>query len=201
MKKSAPYSFTAFVFSMVVLFAGIPTYGENLNSTEVASDSLYLLKTQWKNQEGASIDLKSFSGQPVIMAMTYTSCQYSCPLTLNKLKDIEKDLKKKGVQKYQFVVASFDPERDKPAVLKAYMTKRKLDFSHWTFLSAPSDSDARELAVLLNVNYQKVEGGDFSHSNGISLLDSSGRLVIQLKGLSSDHKELVEKAVSDAKAN
>lgn len=168
---------------------------------EIPKDSLFLLQSHWKNQDGLETTLKSFAGIPVIIAMTYTGCQYSCPLTLNKLAEIEKDLKKRGVQHYQIVTASFDPVRDKPEVLKPFMTKRKLDSSHWTLLSPQSDSDVRELAVLLNVSYQKMENGEFSHSNGIALIDPQGRLALQLKGLASDHKELVDKVVSYEKQN
>lgn len=164
----------------------------------VPQDSLFLLPSHWKNQDGVSVGLRDFSRGPVILSMTYTGCQYSCPLTLNKLIQIEKDLQNRKVDNYRIVVASFDAERDKPEVLKAYMAKRKLDPSHWTFLSAPSDRDVRELAVVLHVNYQKIDGGDFSHSNVISLLDSQGRLILQLNGLASDHAGLVDKVTKMA---
>lgn len=168
---------------------------------EIAKDALYSLKSHWQNQDGQNLDLKSFAGSPIIMAMTYTGCKFSCPITLNKLQEIEAELKKQNVQKYQIVVASFDTERDKPAVLKAYMEKRKLDPAHWSLLSSSTDGEVRVLAVLLNVNYQKMENGEFSHSNGISLLDPSGRLVLQLKGLGSDPKEFIEKLASYDKKN
>lgn len=187
---------------MVFILSGLIFHPMKLQAAaDLPKDSLYLLQGNWKNQEAAPTELKSFAGVPVIMAMTYTGCQFSCPLTLNKLADIEKDLKARKIEKYQIVIASFDAEKDKPEVLKAYMIKRKLDPAHWTFLSAKSDQDVRELAVLLNINYQKIDGGDFSHSNGISLMDSQGRMLLQLKGLASDHKELVDKVASYEKQN
>jgi protein SCO1/2 len=166
------------------------------DTSAAAKDSLYSLKSHWKNQDGQDVDLKSFAGSPTIVAMTYTGCKFSCPMTLNKLQEIEAELKKQNIQKYQIVVVSFDTERDKPAVLKAYMEKRKLDSAHWSLLSTSSDGSVRMFAVLLSVNYQKMENGEFSHSNGISLLDPSGRLVLQLKGLGSDPKEFIEKLAS-----
>ena len=170
-------------------------------STTWPRESLYQLTDKWKNQEGQEIRMQSFAGQWVVMAMTYTGCQYSCPMTINKLKNIENEFKNKGIQNYHFVVASFDAEKDTPEQLKKTMQKRGIAFEKWTFLSAPSDSEVRKLAVLLEINYQKLDDGDFSHSNAIALLDSEGRIQTKLKGLGSPNKELIEKVASKAGSN
>ncbi len=167
-----------------------------VEAADIPRDSLFQEESQWKTQEGKSVSLKSFMGETLVVAMTYTGCQYACPMTVAKLESIEKEFKQKGLKNYRFLVASFDPEKDTPEALKAYMKKKKISFEKWTFLSAPSDVEVRKLAVLLNVSYQKLDGGDFSHSNNITLLGPDGRVGATLKGTSSAHDELVEKAAS-----
>lgn len=159
-------------------------------------DSLYRVETSWTDQNSEKSPLKKFRGDIVVFAMTYTSCQYSCPMTIKKLQDIEKDFKSKGLSRYRFVVASFDAEKDTPAALNSYMKKKSLSMEKWTFLSAKNDEEVRKLAVLLEVNYQKTDGGDFSHSNTITLLDPLGRVAHRLTGLATPNEELVQKATS-----
>lgn len=169
---------------------------------EIPKESIYQIQSAWTDENGKSMSLKSFAGKPTIIAMTYTGCQYSCPMTFKKLKQIEKDLQAQGVKNFQFVIASFDPIKDKPKVTKAFLLKEKLNLDSWTFLSAKSDSDVRQLAVILGINYQKISDGDFSHSNEISLLDSQGVIAVKLKGVNAEHEDLVEKLkMYEAKSN
>lgn len=191
----------AIVKYALVLISSLMMYRSVAHSEELPKDSFYQVAGQWKNQNGTPSSLKEYKGEAVIVTMTYTGCEFSCPTTIAKLEEIEKALKKKGVKNYQFVIASFDSEKDKPEALKAYMKKRKMDETNWTFLSAPSDQEVRKLAVLLDISYQKIDKGDFSHSNTITLLDPLGRVGTKLKGLASPHEELIEKALSYEKQN
>lgn len=178
----------------LLLFMIIPLH---LGATEdLPKDSLYRIETNWTDQNSKQTPIKSFRDEIVVLAMTYTNCQYSCPMTIKKLQTIEKDFKKKGVTGYRFVVASFDPEKDTPEALNAYMKKKSISTENWTFLSAKNDEEVRKLAVLLEINYQKIEGGDFSHSNTITMLDPLGTVAYRLPGLNSPHEELVTKAAS-----
>lgn len=155
-------------------------------------ESVYQQETTWMDSEARPFKLKDLAGVPTIIAMTYTGCQYSCPLTFKKLSAIEKDLKSKGISNYRLVVASFDFQKDTPPVIKAFMKKNKYDPARWSFITAKSDADVRQLAVLLGIRYQKVDDTDFSHSNEISLLDKNGVPALVLKGVSSEHDELVK---------
>ncbi len=174
--------------------------GGNLMAEDfIPKDSVYLSESHWKEQSGKAIQLKSFKGQVVIMTMVYTGCEYSCPMTLKKLEQIEKDLLAAGVQRYRFVGASFDPKYDTPQALNKYMKKRKLSPEHWTFMTGVSDGDVREVAVLLGINYQREGKRDFSHSNGFVMLDDAGKIVAKLNGLNADHQELIAKLVEHDK--
>ncbi|MBP9709161.1 MAG: SCO family protein [Oligoflexales bacterium] len=181
---------------LTTLLLAFMLFSSELVAKKLAKDSIYQLGISWTSQNGTLTPLEHYQGKMVILAMTYTSCEYSCPLTVKKLQSIEKDLRAKKFDNYQIIIASLDPENDKPEVLKAYMKKNNLSEKNWTFLTAKNDAEVRKLAVLLEVQYQKTEGKDFSHSNAMTMLDSEGRIAYKLAGVSSNHSELIKKVSS-----
>ncbi|MCB9072328.1 MAG: SCO family protein [Bdellovibrionaceae bacterium] len=151
-----------------------------------AESSIYGLKTVWKDQNNQSKVLNDFSGKPTLITMVYTSCAHTCPMTISKVEEIKKSLEKAGLKDFRLVLASFDDVVDKPDHLKAYMLKRKLDPSVWTFLSPVSQKESREMSVLLGISFKKLGEGEYSHSNVITLLDKNGVPVAKIDNLSSD---------------
>ncbi len=145
--------------------------------------SLYQLESAWTDQNGQSRSLVSLAGQPQLVAMTYTSCQVSCPVIVADLKRIEAALDQKSVAA-GIVLFSLDPTRDTPEKLAAYALEQGLS-SRWTLLRAPDDQ-VREMAALLGVRYIRSQDGEYAHSNMISVLDEEGALAFQQKGLGPD---------------
>lgn len=161
------------------------------NETILPKDSIFQIKTSWSNQDGKKISFDSFRGKKTILAMVYTSCAHTCPMTISKIEELERK-SNTSASEYQIVLASFDPLKDTPAHLKKYMLRRHLDVAHWTFLTAKKDSEVRELAVVLGVSYKKIADGDFSHSNIISLLDQNGVVKSKLDGFESDTTDFLK---------
>lgn len=168
---------------------------KNLIAAELPKTSIYQSHGVWQNERGEDIPLQKLRGNPVIIAMVYTGCEYACPMTIGKLKKIEKQLIDAKVSDYQFVLASFDTVRDRPKDLAAYVKKHQLDPKHWMMLSNSHDGQVRELAILLNVNFKKEGDKDFSHSNIVTLLDRDGVMALQLNGFNADDKPLVAQVV------
>lgn len=171
-----------FLFIFVSMFV-VPTY---------SSDSLFELKTVWKNQEGQEITLKDFKGSPTLITMMYTSCIHTCPMIVSKVSAINDEIKKAKLKSVKIVMASFDEKNDTPSALKKYMAKRKLSDKEWTFLSPQSQASARELSVLLGISYKKLDNKDFSHSNIITLLDKEGVPIAKIDSLASDNQVFVD---------
>lgn len=157
----------------------------------LSGDSIYNISTSFIDQEGQPVKLESLRGHPVVISMAYTGCTYTCPLILSQMQQVEKVLVEKGQKNVQFVLVSFDHERDNASVLKSYLKKRNLGKS-WTLLTASSDKGPRELSNLLGIKYKKMEGGEFDHSFVISALDSEGVVKGRQVGSDSDPKKLVE---------
>lgn len=153
------------------------------------SQSLYSIDASFTNQNNRTLQLRSFSGKPVVVGMIFTHCGYACPKLTADIQSIEKQL---GEHKndVHYLLVSFDVERDDPKQLRAFAKTYGLD-ENFSLLHGDEDA-VRMLSVLLNVQYEKDADGNFSHSNLVSVLDEYGNLVFRKEGLGADHSETVK---------
>ena len=178
-----------FIFSFLLkpCFAEIP----------LAGTSLFHLQSKWLDQEGHQHTLTNYRGSPIVLSMVYLSCGYTCPLTIKKLKALESKLDDSQRQKVKFLIFSFDPQKDSPQKLKAYMTKMNLDPKVWTMLTSHSESEPRELAAALAFQYQKDENAEFIHSFQITVLDGQGVPRAQISSASEKIEPLLSAIPKD----
>lgn len=149
----------------------------------IPEESIYMLKDTFQTQDNKNITLASFAGKPTVVGMIFTHCDFACPRLTADIKAVQEKLKKDD-GKINFVLVSFDTERDNPAQLKKFATTYNLD-KNWTLLHGAEDA-VRMLSVLLNVQFEKDAEGNFSHSNIISVLDKNGSLLFQKEGLEAN---------------
>lgn len=185
------------------LFAGAGDQhrGAEQSGRQPGGNSIYLLNSTWTDQDGKTARLSRFQGEPLVLAMIYTSCKDACPMLVLDMQKIENSLPKQAREKAQFALFSFDPDQDSPAQLKRYASDHGLDTTHWTLLTG-SDDAVRMLAAALGVRYQKQPNGDFSHSSVITVLDSEGEIRHQQAGIAHSPTEIatvVSDLVSSAK--
>lgn len=152
--------------------------------------SLYQLESEWTSDEGRRLRLGVLHGRPLLVAMFFTTCEYACPILVHDLQRIQEALPAELRGEVDFLLVSFDTERDTPAVLRAFREAKGLGKDHWTLLTGRPD-DVRELAALLGVNYKKDARGQFAHSNVITLLNREGEVAYQLAGLQQDSGALL----------
>lgn len=160
-----------------------------------SADSLYNVKTVWEDNNNKAVTLSDFKNTPLLVTMTYTSCQYSCPMTLKKLEAIESKIKAAKYKNYKIAVVSFDTVRDTPERFRQYMKEKNLDLGRYVFLRSKDKSKVREIAVHLGINYKEESGNEFSHSNIITLLDKKGVIAHQINGIGGDPTDLINKLV------
>lgn len=163
-----------------------------MKGAQPSGKSLYWLKGTWTNQQKKKLELQSLRGQPVVIAMLYSSCSSVCSLILEDVKKIEKSLSPADQAKVKFVLVSFDPHRDQPDKLAQYATKHGVNRANWLFLNG-KESQVSELAALLGVRYQSTAQGEFIHSNQITLLNAEGEVTYQRPDLKVDLKDFQEK--------
>jgi len=152
--------------------------------------SVYQLDSAWTTDTDKKVRLGALRGKPQVVAMFFASCQFTCPLTVIDMKNIETALPENLRTNVGFTLISFDSKRDTPAVLNAYRTKRDLSAQNWTLLRGEPD-DVRELAALLGVIYKQDANGDFAHSNLITVLNPEGEIIFQQPGVNIDPADIV----------
>jgi protein SCO1/2 len=80
-----------------------------------------------------------------------------------------------------------DIKRDTPVQMKKYAADHQLN-KKWDLIRS-DQSATMELANVLGVRIQPLEGGGFDHSNIIHILNPKGELVYQQVGLNVDPEQ------------
>ena len=145
-------------------------------SVALPGDSIYQLPLPLTDQHGRAFDWRTRRGQPQLVAMFYTSCQYICPLIVDSGKAIEKSLTPAQQQRLGILLISIDPKRDTTQALARVALQRKLDPQRWT-LARPASADVRAVAGVLGVRYRALADGEFNHTSALVLLDADGRIL------------------------
>ena len=155
-----------------------------------SSMSVYNLKAALIDQEGRTLGLDAFRGQPVIISMFYTSCATMCPLLINNLQRAERALPEDVRKATRVLLVSLDTARDTPERLKALAAERHIDTARWR-LTGTSDASVRELAAVLNIRYRRMPGGEIAHSSVVTVLDRDGVPVLRVEDSMVDITALV----------
>ena len=163
--------------------------------TDLAKDNYELY-----NQDSAKVNFPGFiKGKITVMGFIYTHCPDICPMTTHNMVLTEEKLKADGIDDVNFVILTFDPNRDTPSVLKKYAEIRGIDFKNWTMLwGNKKNTDALLkrfdiLAIPQDSTYS--EDGELSyfitHTDRISLIDRDAHLRKNYPGSRVNLNELI----------
>lgn len=173
---------------LFLLFFGLMLFSCNEKKEEVVDnvntvpkESIFLLDSKWKNQDGKELQLRDLKGKNLVVVMIFTSCQTACPILVADMQKIAAKIDPKKTEETTMVLVSIDPDNDTPEVLKKYAEERKMDAKHWTLLTSDMES-IRELANVLAVKYKKISPILFSHSNIITVFNKNGEMIKQVEG-------------------
>lgn len=144
-------------------------------------DSVYQLPGKWQDQSGKTLSLSDLQGKRQLLAMVYTDCEHTCPVIVNNMKQVQKQVGDTRCEDTGYVLVSFTPETDTPEKLAKFSDQYGLG-SCWTLLSG-DDHSVRQLAMALSIKYTVREDGYVAHSNLLSVLDERGRLLGQFSGM------------------
>lgn len=141
------------------------------------------------DQNGESVTFPGdFRGRPLVLGFVYTNCPDICSfITANLYKTWSEMDRPDDIQ---FVVATFDPDRDTPEVLKNYAEAFNMDQPPFRFLTGSVDEiDAfmERVGVRSQVSYtRETEDGNelyfLNHSDKILLIDENSRLIMDYGG-------------------
>ena len=105
-----------FLFIMLPIFLSIQDKkDEYVESFKGSSFSL-------KDINNEIITEETFNGPVTVLFFGFTHCPDICPITLNKINLVMNKLDKKDLDKLKVFFISIDPERDKPEVMKDYLS-------------------------------------------------------------------------------
>ena len=128
------------------------------------------------DQDGKPVTEAVLKGKWTAIYFGFTYCPDVCPTSLQALKEGLDKLGAKG-KSVQTILISVDPERDTPAVMKAYMGA----FDPAFVALIPTPEQLAALAKDYKVYYKKVDGKtptsySMDHSAASFVYDTEGRL-------------------------
>jgi protein SCO1 len=157
---------------------------------------------RFTNQLGQPISTAQFTGRAVAINFLFTRCPFPtfCPLTANNFAETQQKLKRANpaVTNWQLLTLSFDPEFDKPAILKAYGERYSYDPSHWT-LATGDLVDITAIAEQFGQTFWHDETGALSHNLRTAVIDASGRVQKIIVGNKWTSDELVAEILDGAR--
>ena len=127
------------------------------------------------DQNGQPRSLADFKGKVVVVFFGYTQCPDVCPTTMVELAQVKKALGKDG-ERLQGLFVSIDPERDTPAILKAYMSSFDPSFIALRGSVEQAQAAAKEFKVFFAKVPGKTESSyTIDHTAGAYVFDANGK--------------------------
>jgi len=153
-----------------VLPVGAPRGGQELAAAgELPNVSI-------ERADGTTTTFAATDGQVRIVTMIYGHCPGVCPMTIDSLRGIDRQLTRQQRSKLNFVLLSLDPIRDTPEALRSLAQERGIASSRW-LIGRTSASDARAFASAAHIQYRPLSDGSIDHSTVLVLLDARGRVL------------------------
>lgn len=155
------------------------------------------------NQNGRTVSLKQYRGQIVLLTFIYTRCPFQdfCPRMSSNFAQIYNQLadNKTLAACTHLLSVSFDPEYDKPKVLRDYAysvahTHDSKVFKTWEF-GAPAAADLPKIADFFGVVY-KPENGLITHNLSTTVIGPDGKIVSWYHGSDWQPSDLIKDATA-----
>ena len=151
------------------------------------------------NQFGQPISTAQFKGDALAITFLFTRCPFPnfCPLMANHFAEAQQKLLTlpNAPTNWQLLTISFDPDFDKPAILKAYGERYKYDPAHSSFATGAL-IDITALAEQVGLTFWHDETGNISHNLRTVVVDASGRVRKTFSGNQWSSSELVQEMLN-----
>ena len=168
-------------------------------ASDLPSDSVYQVGGTWLTENNESIQLASLAGKPQLIALIYTGCSNACPIIVESMKRVEKQVPANMRSKMGFVLVSLTPDTDYPKTLKAFVEKKGLN-SNWKLLRGNNEL-VRTLSNALNGRYKVIKEGDVAHSNTVTLINKQGQIQMQASGTLTGIKPILDLVAKEYSAS
>ena len=173
-----------------------PTSVRSFNAVDITGAE-YARRFELPDQNGVVRTLADFKGKVTLVFFGFTQCPDVCPSTLAEMAQVKKELGADGAA-LQVVFITVDPQRDTPALLKAYVESFDPSFVALRGTLEQTQAAAKEFKVYFAKVPGKTEGSyTMDHSAGSFILDAKGnprvfeRYGAGPEGLTADVKALI----------
>jgi protein SCO1/2 len=137
---------------------------------------------------------QDYKGKPMVLGFIFTNCPDVCPLTSHNFQMLQEQARDNGIKGVNFVLISFDPDRDKPWVLKDYLRIRSIDETNFKMLTGDKDTIhalmKRLQIVAVPGDTSKTPDGElmyfFIHTDKAFLIDKDNRVRSEYRGSKLD---------------
>lgn len=160
-------------------------------ATALPSTSLYQLPAALSNQDGKAFKLRELRGRPVLVSMFYNSCEFVCPMLIDTMRLTQQALDQDSREHLSMLLITFDPARDDIKTLKTVARQRELDPARWT-LARTDAASVRKIAATLDIQYRRLESGEYNHTTVLVLLDADGRVLGRTRKMGAVDPEFVK---------
>jgi protein SCO1/2 len=142
------------------------------------------------DQNGQPFTPGDLAGRPTLVFFGFTHCPDICPLTLAVLAQAMQSLRtEEPAPRVLFV--SVDPERDTPALIKAYVAAFDTEFIGATAAEATLAPLITALGVSVHKERQGEEVYNVVHNGTVYVLDAAGRWIAIFGGSSHRAEDIV----------
>ena len=156
------------------------------------------------NQDGKSISLGQYRGKVLLVTFIYTRCPFPdfCPRVSSNFAQIYRQLAiDPALANVQLLSISFDPDHDRPKVLRDYgfsvAHTRDADlFRRWEF-AVPRQADLPKIADFFALTV-KPEGGLITHNLSTAVIGPDGKIVEWYHGGDWQISDLMNHAINAA---
>ncbi len=152
------------------------------------------------NQKNEKVSLNDIKGKPSLAMFIFTNCNSICPPMTYNMTEVQKELQDKGVEDYQIVAFSVDPQVDSPEVLTNYLKTYSVpDEIKWQLLTGYDQKFIEQFAMksFNSVVKNDPNSDQVIHMGSYYLVNADG---IVVKDYSGTTDVPVETIVADMKA-
>ena len=134
------------------------------------------------NELGQPVSLSDFKGQALAISFMFTRCPFPtfCPRMSDNFSQAQNKLlaTPHGPTNWHLLTISFDPQFDKPAILKEYAKRFQADPKHWSFATGDliDVTAITEQFGLLFWRPNPAEPAGISHNLRTVVIDAEGRV-------------------------
>lgn len=142
-------------------------------------------------QDEEMVSFENLKGDWWVANFMYTNCEAVCPITTDRMADIQKKLAQDGLSP-RIISFSVEPSYDTPSVLKEYASQYDIDLESWSFLTGYDFETIKEISEnTFNSVLEKGAVGQRSHGVNFYLINPNGIIVKKYNGMSAEELEIL----------